>query len=71
VEGKAEVTAAQKETLDLLVQLRTVLVGLHKALRLVPSATKAHDRALAMCFEGANDLDREVGKLVGVEVVKI
>jgi hypothetical protein len=35
------------------------------------SATKAHDRALAMCFEGANDLDREVGKLVGVEVVKI
>jgi hypothetical protein len=52
-----------------LVQLRTVLVGLHKALRVVPSATKAHDRALAMCFEAANELDREVAKLVSVERV--
>ena len=62
-------TQAEHELLDLLVRLRATLVGAHRALRQVPGANKAS--ALTLLFEGSNELEREVAKLVGVEVVKV
>lgn len=64
-------TASEHELLQLLTTLRANLVGVARALHAIPGANKAHDRALALCFEGANNLDQEVAKLVGVEVVKV
>jgi hypothetical protein len=58
-------TAAQKEALDLLVQLRAVLVGVHRALRQMPGANKAHDRILAGMFDDASALEREVANVTG------
>jgi hypothetical protein len=63
------VTQAEHELLQLLTTLRANLVGVGRALHAIPGANKAHDRALALCFEGANDLvEREVSRLVGAEV---
>lgn len=64
-------TASEHELLELLVRLRATLVGVHRALRAVPGANKACERSVALMFEGSNDLEREVAKLVGVEVVKV
>ncbi len=64
-------TQAEHELLDLLVRLRATLVGVHRALRAAPGANKACERSVALMFEAANDLEREVANAVGVEVVKV
>jgi hypothetical protein len=63
------VRAAERELLELLTALRATLVATHRTLRVVPGANKLMNRLVADMFEVANDLEREVTKLVSAEGV--
>jgi hypothetical protein len=63
---ETEEVSAEVELLELLTQARAAHVGVHRSLRSIPGVTKAHERALALCFEDIGVFEREVVKLVKV-----